>query len=90
MIKILDSKNISKDKIDKFLKDIRSNSINYLFYLPELKFGENIIIKESFVRFDSITSIPMKFFYDKYDKKNHNPDLHVPYFNELFSNFHGC
>ena len=64
----LKSRKISPDRIRSFLNDLKKNKITNLFYLPELKNKEEIIIKESFIRLDYCTSLPSEFIYSgKYD-----------------------
>ena len=50
---------ISEDKITNFVKEVRGNTISNLFYLPEKKNGDDIILKESFARFDYSVSLPL-------------------------------
>ena len=53
----LKQSSLSSDKINSFIKNIKDNNITSLFYLPEIKSGEKLILAESFVRFDQTTSI---------------------------------
>lgn len=64
-------KNIDKNRIDSFLNNLRDNKISNLFYLPELKYNnEEIILQESFIRFDFNGSHLSSFILsDNYDKR---------------------
>ena len=48
-IETLRSKNINQQRIDSFIDNLRGNRISNLFYLPEKKNGQDVIIEESFV-----------------------------------------
>jgi len=68
LLEFLRNKNFSEERISNFERDVKSNSFNYFFYLPELSENGKVVIEESLVRFDRIITIPMKFFYEKYSK----------------------
>ena len=67
-IEILKAKEISQQRIDSFIVDLKGNRISNLFYLPEKKNGEDVVLEESFVRFDLNVSLPISIFTgDAYD-----------------------
>lgn len=67
-IETLKSKNISQQRIDSFIVNLKGNRISNLFYLPEKKNGQDIILEESFVRFDLNVTLPISIFTgDTYD-----------------------
>ena len=47
--------------IEKFENSLKNNSLNSYFYLPELRNGDQVILKESFISFDTVTSLPISF-----------------------------
>lgn len=66
----LKSRNIDKIRIDSFLDNLKDNKISNLFFLPELKFNNELILEESFIRFDYNVSLENNFILsDKYNKK---------------------
>jgi hypothetical protein len=58
----LKQKDISQDRIDSFIADLKRNRITNLFFLPEKRNGEEIILRDSFVRFDGNVSLPSNIF----------------------------
>lgn len=75
-IKELEKRNVSKNKIDSFIVDLKNNRISNLFFLPQKKVGNKILLKESFVRFDINTTIPISDLNKNYNKNyiNKNGD----------------
>lgn len=66
---LLEKGNIGEEKVQSFVQSLKSNRISNLFYLPEKKNGEEVIIKESFVRFDLNVTLPAAIFdSDRYSK----------------------
>lgn len=67
-IETLKNKNINQQRIDSFIDNLKGNRISNLFYLPEKKNGQNVILEESFVRFDINVTLPISIFAgDTYD-----------------------
>ncbi len=67
-IEKLKAKNINQKRIDSFVDDLKGNRISNLFYLPEKRNGKDIILEESFVRFDLNVTLPISNFTgDAYD-----------------------
>ncbi len=65
----LKTKNIDQKRIDSFIDNLKANRISNLFYLPEKRNGQSIILEESFVRFDINVTLPIPIFTgDTYDK----------------------
>lgn len=60
-VKFLEESNISTDKISSFISNVRKNLISSIFYLPELKNRDDILLPESFIRFDQTTTLPIEF-----------------------------
>lgn len=72
-IQQLEKDEVNKDRITSFLKDLKSNRISNLFYLPEKKVEGKTVLEESFVRFDLNVTFTSKFLNgDKYNK-NYSP-----------------
>ncbi len=69
----LQSKNINEERIVNFEREIKKNSFNYFFYLPEYRNDKEIIFEESIVRFDRIITLPVNYFYEQYSLK-YQPD----------------
>lgn len=68
--KYLKEQRVSEDKIKVFLKNLRANILSSLFYLPKLEVSGEVIMAESFIRFDHTTCLPIDFINeDKYDKQ---------------------
>lgn len=62
-LSVLEDNGINKTKISTFKSNLKANVISNLFYLPE-KIKENqIILEESFVRFDNTISLPVSLFH---------------------------
>jgi hypothetical protein len=67
-VETLKAKDISQQRIDSFIDNLKGNRISNLFYLPEKRNGVNIILQESFVRFDLNVTLPISIFTgDTYD-----------------------
>jgi hypothetical protein len=67
-IEKLKAKNINQKRIHSFVDDLKGNRISNLFYLPEKRNGQDIILEESFVRFDLNVTLPISIFMgDTYD-----------------------
>lgn len=65
----LKRKNINEQRISSFIENLKGNRISNLFYLPEKKNGPDIILEESFVRFDVNVTLPISIFTgDVFDK----------------------
>jgi len=66
----LESNEIDKNRIDSFVNNLKNNKISNLFYLPELKYNDEVILEESFVRFDfNVSHISSFILSEKYDKR---------------------
>jgi hypothetical protein len=64
----LTDKNIGEDRIHSFLESLKNNRISNLFYLPERKHNEKVILPESFIKFDfNVTLPPEVFNKERYD-----------------------
>ena len=72
-VAILEKNQIHKDRIISFKNDLRSNQVSNLFYLPEKKVGDEVLLEESFVRFDYTASIPLDKFEEADYEKNYAP-----------------
>lgn len=67
-IETLKSKKINQHKIDSFIENLKGNRISNLFYLPEKRNGQDVVLEESFVRFDLNVTLPISIFTgDNYD-----------------------
>ena len=73
-ILLLEDRKIGEEKIRSFVQTLKSNRISNLFYLPEKKNGELVIIKESFVRFDLNVTLPAVIFESEHYSKDYAPD----------------
>ncbi len=65
---------ISKSKTDSFVANLKVNKISNLFYLPELRYADKIIMEESFVRLDYTTSLPNYLICGPKYNKDYAPD----------------
>jgi hypothetical protein len=72
-ILVLEHRKINKSRITSFIDDLRNNRISNLLYLPEKRNGDNVILEESFVRFDSNVTLPISAFSDETYDKNYAP-----------------
>lgn len=61
-IETLKVKSINQKRIDSFIDNLKGNRISNLFYLPEKKSGKDVILDESFVRFDTNVTLPISIF----------------------------
>lgn len=61
-VEILKAKEISRQRIDSFIDNLKGNRISNLFYLPEKKNGEDTVLEESFIRFDLNVTLPISIF----------------------------
>jgi len=61
-LEVLKGDDISDQRVETFLADLKGNRISNLFYLPEKSNGENIIMEESFVQFDLSVALPIDIF----------------------------
>ncbi len=71
---LLEKRKIGEEQIRSFVQSLKSNRISNLFYLPEKKNGEEVIIKESFVRFDLNVTLPAVIFESEHYSKDYAPD----------------
>jgi hypothetical protein len=60
---------ISKARIDNFINDLRSNRITNLMYLPKLVVKGEVLVEESFLRFDRVANLPTTIVEQSYDKR---------------------
>lgn len=60
----LEATDVKKDKVSSFISNVRNNLISSIFYLPELKNGSEVLLPESFIRFDQTTTLPIEFIND--------------------------
>lgn len=67
-------KQVSQQRIDSFIDDLKGNRISNLFYLPEKKDGTKILMEESFARFDLNVTLPMSIFQDNVYNSNYYPE----------------
>jgi hypothetical protein len=58
----LRSKKIDESKIQNFIVNLKNNKISNLFYLPEKKNSDKLILQESFVRFDLNVTLASSIF----------------------------
>jgi hypothetical protein len=61
-IETLKNKKLNQQKIDSFVNNLKENRISNLFYLPEKRIGQDVILEESFVRFDINATLPLPLF----------------------------
>ena len=79
-IETLDSNGIVQPRIDSFIKDLKSNRISNLFYLPAKMNGNKTILEESFIRFDLNVTLPLSVLEnDSYDNE------YIPKGDRIFS-----
>jgi hypothetical protein len=79
-LKILEEKGASEEKISAFQGNLKANIISNLFFLPEKKVENQLVLEESFVRFDNTISLPISLF----QKERYNI-LYAPEGDRLFS-----
>jgi hypothetical protein len=79
-IVLLKQNGIKDERIRTFISDLKSNRISNLFFFPEKKINNSIIIEESFVRFDLNTSLPV----NSINSSNYNIE-YAPNGDRLFS-----
>jgi hypothetical protein len=70
----LNSRGIERERVITFMNNLRENKISNLFYLPELKFNGQVILEESFVRFDYCVSHSNTFILNGKYTINYSPD----------------
>jgi hypothetical protein len=70
----LKEKNIEPKRISTFIENLKENRISNLFYLPEKKDGDKIIMEESFVRFDLSTTLPASIFWGETYDNSYAPE----------------
>ncbi|MGC9353913.1 MAG: hypothetical protein ACP5D9_08750 [Mariniphaga sp.] len=73
-ISLLRKREISEKRIESFIENLKGNRISNLFYLPEKKNGNNILLEESFVRFDMNVTLPVSIFNGDNYNNNYAPD----------------
>lgn len=70
----LEEKKVASQRIESFLSNLKSNRISNLFYLPEKRNADEIIMEESFVRFDSAVSLPLSALEGEAYDRRYKPD----------------
>ena len=79
-IETLVSNGIVQPRIDSFIKDLKSNRISNLFYLPAKMNGNKTMLEESFIRFDLNVTLPLSVLEnDSYDNE------YIPKGDRIFS-----
>ena len=68
----LEEKNIGDDRIQSFIESLKNNHISNLFYLPERKHNEKVILPESFIKFDFNVTLPTSIFKSERYDLNYN------------------
>lgn len=77
---LLKNKGIVASKIETFKYNLKLNRISNLFYLPEKRFAKEVLLDESFVRFDNSVTLPISIFQgDTYES------AYFPHGDRLFS-----
>jgi hypothetical protein len=69
----LKANDVKQQRIDSFVENLRANKVSNLFYMPEKRNGDTIIIKESFARFDLNVTLPISIFSGEAYNKNYFP-----------------
>lgn len=72
-IKILEKRKIKKDRIRSFLNDLKNNCISNLFFLPGMEREGDLVIPDSFIRFDYTVSLPEDLLYNEKISKEYSP-----------------
>jgi hypothetical protein len=72
-IAILNQRGVSEQRVKSFLTNLKGNRITNLLYLPEKRNGDEIIMEESFARFDTNVTLPMSIFNDTTYNKAYSP-----------------
>ncbi len=71
---VLEQRGVDESRISTFKSNLKLNIISNLFFLPEKRIGDQVILEDSFVRFDSTTTLPIGLFHgDSYDMA-YSPD----------------
>lgn len=73
-IETLKEKNINPQRIDSFINNLKENKISNLFYLPEKKNGKDVLLEESFVRFDINVTLPISIFSGNAYNNSYSPE----------------
>lgn len=60
-------------KINEFISNLKGNRISNLFFLPKKEVNGEIIMEDSFIKFDSNVTLPIEVFEDKKYDKNYHP-----------------
>lgn len=72
-IAILKQRRINEQRINSFIENLKGNRISNLLYLPEKRNGDEIILEESFVRFDTTVTLPILIFNGDTYNKDYSP-----------------
>lgn len=60
-------------KIDEFVSNLKGNRISNLFFLPKKITNGEVVMEDSFVRFDSNVTLPIEIFESTTYDKNYHP-----------------
>lgn len=63
-----------QSKIEIFITNLKENRLSNLFYLPKKIKNGNVLINESYIRFDENISLPIEIFESEVYNKKYYPD----------------
>jgi hypothetical protein len=60
-------------KIEEFVSNLKGNRISNLFFLPQKETEGEVVMEDSFIRFDSNVTLPIELFENEVYDKNYQP-----------------